>query len=267
MKKCQGCGKELLESARFCTGCGANVSNEAVTTSSVNPGEPVQPSAAAVKTAESVQQIEGIAKSYFKNLNASVKYPKLTAKGENYNGVISYALISLFMSLGLSHLTVSTLNSGFNMASNFMGMGNSNVSANMPMFPGWINIFLFFAISGVIPVFLSFFVTSKTFGEGYSVLGVFNRIYTPASIAVYISLAVLVLSFIVGAFGSFWVMLLAGAVFFIVNTSFVASLWNGTTTDNSPVHFYKVAGMLVLNGVLITVVASIFVSSVFSSLF
>lgn len=259
MENCKKCGKELSVDAKFCTSCGTNrvagVENPAQETISQASNEGAN---------ENLDKVKHVTSSYGKYLHRSIKEPRLDASESNYNGFISYALITLFSSLAVSHMIALGLNKAVSTMHSFLGSGGGQSAG--PVFPGWLRIFLFFAITCMIPAVISLVATGKSFAGKATIFSAFNRMYTPAAISVYITGIVFVLTFVLTPLSTMWLLLLLGVAFFLINAGFVASLWNGTVNDSVSIRFYKVVGLLIANIIITSIVSSIFLNDVISVL-
>lgn len=268
MIKCVACGNDLVSTAKFCTKCGTKVEMEAQNQLSSNDFK----EAVSVKqipeemgNEEKVpgnrqitidtQKIEGMTKSYFNFLNDGIKHPRLDGRGNSYNGLISFGLISLFSSLGVSHMVGSGMSEVSRVADRYtMGAFSEVAGSPQQLFPGWLSIFILILAMGFIPVLTSYVLTSKTFGQGFSLLGVFNRIYTPVGVGVYVTAAILILSFIGNAMSNIALVGLEVIPTMLISTSFVVSLITGTLADSSTKRFYKILAALICNFVAMMLV-------------
>lgn len=284
MKFCINCGKELKEKVKFCTTCGTqqpelkeekteeiNAGNQhdaiiqdvvAETSVETPISEPIQPepepiaepvyteptpeyvAPQQVMTNQTVQQFTKESKNYFSYLNTAIKQPKIgMSESHHMFGLISFVLIAVLNSLAISH----ALNSIYFFA----------LYTTASTFPLLLPILLWVLVAQFISVLLVYGLTAKVYQSPTSLLESFNKVYSPASMGVYISVVTFIYSFLLTDSVKIFFILLA-IPFFLVNASFVGNLWVAKDATNSKNRFYYTLAVLVISLIVQYVVSRIF---------
>lgn len=183
---------------------------------------------------ETVNQLTDNSKNYFSYLNKNLAKPMIGGRNTNeYFGLVSYVLVSLFSSLAISH--------SIGKASKFVTRGIADSS-----FPMFLQLFLLILVTQLISVATVYVLSGKLFKEETSFLDSFDRVYAPISLAVYTSFVGFILSFISTIGVSFLFVIVLLLTYFLTSISFVANLWVSVnhTTKNK---FYWTIGVIIVS--------------------
>lgn len=261
MKNCVSCGHEIKADAKFCPFCGAEQPSVASAETNASPEveastqETIRveetpkaaPQATTPQAKPTSPQMEALASSgrnYFQFLNKNTLKPELNSQEVDFNGLISFVLIALFTSLGLTHM--------------FQEILNGMTGGNSP-FPIFIEVFLWTLCAFFVNVVALYLVSSQIFHKGTSFLGAFNQIFAPVSVGVYISAVAFLASFLFSA-PSFIYFVLILLPFALVNLSFAASMWDSSAKPFKAERFYIVFAAYACVSIADYIVARIFLS-------
>ncbi len=189
-----------------------------------------------------VNQLTDNSKNYFSYINKNIAKPDIGGRNKNeYFGLVSYVLISLFSSLAISH--------SIGKAMTFGTRGYSDSS-----FPMFLQLFLLLLVTQLVSVTTVYVLSGKIFHEEIKFLDSFDRIYAPVSITVYTSLLAFVLSFISTVGFSFLLVLSLLITYTFSSFSFIANLWvsqNNTQRNR----FYWTVGVIIVSSIVQIIVS------------
>lgn len=233
MKYCMHCGKKVKETVKFCPFCGEELrdmevkietieqSNEDSRSNEKNQNDSGISNTEAGKNvdahsnsslininSESVNQFRDSSKNYLMYLNSNIKQPKLDKfNSDNSFGLISFFVINILLSLGLSN-----------------ALGKSFTGSNF-QFRMFLPLLLLMLVGQIINVGAVYILGNKIFKNSFNFLDVFEKIYSPVSLVVYIGASMFFLT-LVSDYG-FSVLFGLGLIvsLFMINISYIANIW------------------------------------------
>lgn len=269
MKFCSKCGNEIKEGAKFCPACGAQqgqVSNNGVEpVQQPTPVEPVeQPTQQSVPPKEEgpqfnfneqilnnekVQQFTVESKNYFKWLNKNIAKPQVTISTDlPIFGLINYILILLFSSLAFSRGMLSSVSYYFNEAA----------------FPLVFEIILSFACYLVVGVLVVYILSDKIYKTKTSFIQAFDKVFAPASLAVYVSFASFIFSLLMNGSSLLFTVLLF-TPFLLVNLSVMINIYHTKDTTGKRNRYYVSMLAIVVYSIIMFIVFIMISNLVFSA--
>lgn len=267
MKRCSNCGKEIKDHVRFCNFCGQEqnhtitgsieetvVSHDDMseihgesysnTNKQKNSTDQFQQTSNSqqqytkepIINQQAVNQLSRRSKNYFSYVNKNIKKPIIgKVNQDGYFGLISYILICVFTGLAISHAIGKVI-----------GLTGYSESS----FPMFLQITLLLLCSQLVNVFTVYLLSGKIFNNKLSFMDTFDRMYAPIGLAIYVSLAALILSFVstIGIGLLFFICLIF--TFFLTGVTYVANLWVTTNQTHKRNTFYWTIGAIILGGLL-----------------
>ena len=232
MKYCVSCGKEIKESAKFCPFCGAT-----------QPGMDTNPPS---------RELANKSRNYFNFLNQNVAHPQVGLTSDRgFFGLLNFSLVTLLLSLALSHGFAR----GFNLVAAYTG--NFPVLFELIL---WLGGCLFALVA------VNFFAARLAYQEAVSFLESFDRIFAPASLAVYVSLALLLFSLIVNPGTMLLFLLIFGFCVLLVNLSFYGNLWRNEDLTTQRNRYYVNVIAILIQWCLTALVSWIFLTLIFEKI-
>ena len=204
MNNCNRCGKEVKKEAKFCPACGQSQITESGVTKS---GETVLEKSVQLqqnlneqlKKNQTVQQLKKESKNYFRWLNAQIKGENtVQIKTIPIFGVVNFLLLIVLNSIAISRSVAEIRYSK--------------------------EIVLLLSAYFFVFILLFFLIMNKLLKKDVSFLTAFGWLFSPASLAVYVSLFSVLIAFLVT--NSFQIV--AGLFFLsalIVSLSFTDNIW------------------------------------------
>ena len=169
-------------------------------------------------------------KNYFSWLNKNVAHPDMSLTNHDHNGLINMILISIFSAAGISHLLSNSMSSGASGAMSSMGLGELSsfvggaTSDAIGPFPSFLGLLFWVAITLLLLTVTTLVFSNKVVHNQITFLGAFNKLFAPASLAVYVSAACLLFTFVFKT-GMFLVFLTAIPLM-LVNLAFAGAIWD-----------------------------------------
>ncbi|WP_207696610.1 hypothetical protein DOK67_0002331 [Enterococcus sp. DIV0212c] len=214
MNNCIHCGKEIKKEAKFCPTCGKSQSKpepvdtpqkETVLEKTVQMQQNLNEQ---LKSNQTVQQLKKESKNYFSWLNTQIKgTEEEKAQRIPIFGVINFLLLIVFNSIAISRSIVII----------------SYFSSETPL-SLFIESLLLLGTYFFLFVVVFYFISNKRTKKKMLFSTAFDSLFSPASLAVYVSLLSLVLSFLLSS--SF--MIVSGLFCLsalLVSLSFTDNLW------------------------------------------
>lgn len=268
MKKCSNCGKEIKDHVKFCNFCGqeqqgnvTEIVTETVVSHDEKPsiqGEGIhhtnqsnqhqqfhqetqnnqqQPyNQGPIINQQAVNQLTNRSKNYFSYINKNIKQPIIGKSNQDgYFGLINYVLICVFTGLAISHAIGKVIG--------ITGYSESS-------FPMFLQITLLLLCSQLVNVVTVYLLSGKIFNNNMSFMDTFDRMYAPIGLAIYVSFAALLLSFIsaIGIGLLFFICLIL--TFFLTSVTYVANLWVTNNQSSKRNTFYWTMGAIIFGGLL-----------------
>lgn len=261
MSNCCHCHQEIKEGSMFCPLCGkeqiAASSNmhSSEERSSVQSFEQIQSTFnQQIKSNEKIQQLTTESKNYFGWLNENVKSPKALKNTNNpLFSFINFCLISLFFSLAFSG-----------------GVIAPTMYYSDKWFPYFFEVLLAIVLILLIGVLVVYVTTSQIYKEKITFLQAFDRVYAPASIAVYISLAALVFSVLMSTYSVVFSLLLFIPII-LVNISVSINIYATPDKTQKINRYYAtlliLSGHVILTTVVFFIIGDTIAANVFESFF
>lgn len=160
--------------------------------------------------------------------------------------MLNFLLITVLLSLGVSH-TIAR------------GLQILDYTGN---FPALFELFLWLAGNFLVVVGVNFFVARLFYQEPITFLESFDRIFAPASIAIYLSVALLLFSFVVNAGTIALFFILFCLVLLLLNLSFYGNIWLTEDQTQQKNRYYVSLVAVLLQWGLTFLVSWIFLSMV-----
>lgn len=193
-------------------------------------------------------------KNYFSFLNQNVKHPDMQVTANNYNGLINAVLIAIF-----------SVAAGTHAFSGVLSYALTNRSSDGPSpFPGFLIAFFWVICSIAVQMLVAFVFSNSVVHKPLTMLGVLNKIFAPASIAVYVAAVALLFSFLSQT--PQIVTLLVIGVGLIVNLAFAGAIWDLSGDLKPTSRFYSVMATFVCNTVIGYIVGMIFMAMLSSKI-
>ncbi|MFR1709706.1 MAG: zinc-ribbon domain-containing protein [Clostridium sp.] len=195
MKYCIHCGQQIKDESKFCAYCGKSQVIDDSTKGTVEKNS-VQETISNLKEQamenKSIKQAVSAGKSYFNFLIENIKNPTFNTEAyHSYYGYISLILLSLFTCITISKGIGSIVNEIYEALAIFgRGFYGSN---GMPYI---FEFFLYFALSMLAIVLLSYLTTTKILKVSYRFSDVITKFFAPMSLAVVISFFTMILAFL-----------------------------------------------------------------------
>lgn len=193
-------------------------------------------------------------KNYFSFLNQNVKHPDMQVTANNYNGLINAVLIAIFSVAAGTHAFSGVLS---------YALTNRSSSGPSP-FPGFLIAFFWVICSIAVQMLVAFVFSNSVVHKPLTMLGVLNKIFAPASIAVYVAAVALLFSFLSQT--PQIVTLLVIGVGLIVNLAFAGAIWDLSGGLKPTSRFYSVMATFVCNTVIGYIVGMIFMAMLSSKI-
>lgn len=280
MKTCINCQKEMKEEAKFCPSCGfaqervteeveninkqSNVTEETIVepikkmnheqnqsqiqhTKKPSEDDKTEEKKVFIQVdSDKVQDFTTQSKQYFHYLNQSIITSTIGTENTHGSfGLISYILIALFSSLGISRTLGRT-------------MGYAGLSHSFPMF---FQILFLILVSQIIYILILLLASNTFYRTKLSWLDAFDNLYTPASISVYFSLASFIFSLISGLSMGLLFLLTLATPPILLGLSFIGNIWLIKDSSGTKNKFYIT--LLIL---FILLLAEIFVGILFGDI-
>lgn len=276
MKYCTQCSEEIKQEAKFCPFCGGEqieVIPENKQTSNFEQQvinnqiyqKPLEEAPQTfekihsslneqLKNNEKIQQITAESKNYFGWLNENIIRPKSALSTNNpLFGFVNYILISLFFSLTFSH--------------NIVRPAYSYVEDKI--FPLFFEVFFATALMLIIGVSIVYLTADKVYKNKTSVLQSFDKVFAPASLAVYISLGAFIFMKLMSSVSLLSILLMLSP-FLLVNLSVSINIFFTPDKTEQKNRYYTTLLILfiyfILSMVVIFILGDILASTLIGSL-
>ena len=194
---------------------------------------------------------------YFRFLNRQILSPNFnqsgpTAKGEKWYGVASFLIIVLSNGFALSRLLTALIYRVLGLIQSF-GLQFQYRGSSLLFF---FELSLYLAVAGTVYLFAYYLVAGKLFGRPLQFLQVLGELMAPASLAVYLSLAAVVLALLLSGTPSVTLTMVVASLLLLA-VSFIGNLWQTPNLSARFNRFYTIL-LTILACLLVLVLVSRF---------
>lgn len=185
MKKCVQCGTEISAGAKFCNVCGKNQKveegKETKSEPAVAKNVSIQASVSEqLRDNQTVQQITNESKNYFHWLNQQIKI----SKKEKVAHVPLFGFVNFILLIVLNSIALSV---------SFITSGYSNGQTPVTLFiAALVFVGMYFSLLYVV----FYFILNRQSNRKLQLVEVFDSLFSPASLTVYVSLLSVIAAFI-----------------------------------------------------------------------
>lgn len=201
---------------------------------------------------DTVKDLRKNSLNYFSYLHQNIKSPNVkNPETTGYFGLVNFILISLFTGLGLSRFVAKA-------GSYLMGMYSyyTTGQSSTPAFAYVLEILLGIAAVLFIYVVVYYVFVKIIYKQDLPFLGAFERIFSASSLAVYVSVAAFLMSFITSAPELFLLLLVVDLG--LVGFNFAGALWTAEDHSGKANRYYATVLAFLVASIITMIVFRIF---------
>ena len=203
---------------------------------------------------------------YFRFLNRQILSPNFnqsgpTAKEEKWYGMASFLIIVLSNGFALSRLLTALIYRVLGLIQSF-GLQFQYRGSSLLFF---FELSLYLAVAGTVYLFAYYLVAGKLFGRPLQFLQALGELMAPASLAVYLSLAAVVLALLLSGTPSVTLTMVVASLLLLA-VSFIGNLWQTPNLSARFNRFYTILLTILACLLVLVLVSRFFLSGMLQDL-